>query len=274
MISMFDDPALRGFCIAAAAVFGAVMGSFLNCAAFRIARDESFLGGRSRCPSCGHELTPVELIPVLSWVLQGGRCRSCGGKVSVRYPLTELGFSLVTALCLLRFQLSAECLRNYIFLCCLFCLSLVDLEVRIIPDGCHLVSAAAWAAALPFLASYGGGPTAGPASYALSRILAAAAFGGGVFLISAYMNRRLGRESMGMGDIKLIAVSGLYLGFVGTLFAVMISCVVGLLFYAARLQSGGRGKEFPFGPSIALAVGGMLLFGEPLVGWYLGLLGI
>ena len=67
-----------------AAVFGAVMGSFLNCAAWRIAHGESFLKGRSHCPNCGHVLGPLELIPVLSWVIQGGKCKGCGQKISIR----------------------------------------------------------------------------------------------------------------------------------------------------------------------------------------------
>ena len=139
------------FAAAAAAVFGAIMGSFLNCAADRTARGESFLTGRSRCDSCGHVLGPLELIPVVSWVLQRGKCRACGAPISIRCPVTELLCSLLTALFLLRFGFTALGLRNYVFLCCLFCLSLVDLEAFIIPDGCLLTALAAYLAALPLL---------------------------------------------------------------------------------------------------------------------------
>ena len=111
------------FAAAAAAVFGAIMGSFLNCAADRSARGESFLTGRSRCDSCGHVLGPLELIPVVSWVLQRGKCRACGAPISIRCPVTELLCSLLTALFLLRFGFTALGLRNYVFLCCLFCAS-------------------------------------------------------------------------------------------------------------------------------------------------------
>lgn len=361
-ISIYEYPPVLYFCAAVALIFGAVMGSFLNCAAWRIAHGESFLRGRSRCPRCGHVLTPPELVPVFSWLLQGGRCRACGDKISVRYPLTELGFSLTTLACLLRFDLTVLCLRNYVFLCCLFCLSLVDLECFIIPDGCCLTAAAAWLLSIPLMAAFpaavsgsamgagtagqgvsaagaGGdmfsGALSGVLTEALSGLAAALVFGGGVLAVSLIMDHVLGRDSLGGGDIKLIAVTGLYLKPAGTLFAVMLSCIFGLVFFAVRSclpeknsekndvreeggsdegngGSGGAGEDirkgksagpersgagtrgagpdqsedsdgsddeipdnaFPFGPSIALAAAVMLLFGEPLVGWYLGLLGI
>ena len=364
IISIYEYPPVLFFCAAVALIFGAVMGSFLNCAAWRIAHGESFLKGRSRCPRCGHVLTPPELVPVFSWLLQGGRCRACGEKISVRYPLTELGFALTTLVCLLRFDLTALCLRNYVFLCCLFCLSLVDLECFIIPDGCCLTAAAAWllfilsALILPGAAGLkaaeagaaenGADLLSGSLSVVLSEavpgLAAAVLFGGGVLAVSLIMDHVLGRDSLGGGDIKLIAVTGLYLKPVGTLFAVMLACILGLLFFVVRnglpekdsekndtgegdggdredirkgqstgseedgaggesggsAQSGESGgssqsgerdgssqsgesdgsdgdipdKAFPFGPSIALAAAVMLLFGEPLVGWYLGLMGI
>lgn len=250
------------FCAAVAAAFGAVMGSFLNCAAWRIARGESFVRGRSRCPGCGHELTARELIPVFSWLMQRGRCRACGQKVSARYPLTELGFALITVLCLLRFDLTVLCLRNYVFLCCLFLLTLTDLDAMLIPDGCHIASAVAWVAALPFL--FTGWRDV------LLHAGSALAFGGGLLVLSLVMDRLLGRDSMGGGDIKLFAVVGLYLGFVGTLFSVIIACALGLLLQALLKRKGGD-RAFPFGPAIALSAAAMLLYGEPLVNVYLGL---
>lgn len=300
-----------------AAVLGAAMGSFLNCAAWRVTRGESFLRGRSRCPDCGHTLGWTELIPVASWLIQRGRCRACGGRVSPRYPLTELAFAVVSVLCFLRFGPTVLCLRNYVFLCCLFCLTLTDLDDMIIPDGCHIIAAAAWLLALPF-------PFPGWRD-TLLRLLAAVVYAGALLGISLLLERRLGREALGGGDIKLFAVVALYLGFAGTLFALLLSCVLGLLLH---VFSGGRGRgeevtdgageptdgtekspgsagettngageptdgtekspgsagettdgaeelpdgrAFPFGPSIALAAAVMLLYGEPLVGWYLNL---
>ncbi len=254
------------YCCGVAVILGAVFGSFLNCAAWRIAHGESFLRGRSRCPSCGHELGGRDLVPILSWVFQRGRCRYCGVKISVRYPLTELAFAVLTLLCLLRFDLTVLGLRNWIFLCCLFCLSLVDLECYTIPDSCLLIAAGTWLAALPFLK-----PGLGEI---LRAVLAGLLFGGGLLLVSLVMDKVLKRESLGGGDVKLFAVVGLYLGLVGTLFCMMLSCVLGLVFAAVFGRGGKREKLIPFGPSISLAAALTLLYGGGAIQWYLGLLGL
>ena len=264
-LSIFDSRLiLIYFCCVAVAV-GAVMGSFLNCAAWRIAHDESFLKGRSHCPNCGHTLSVPDLVPLFSWLFLRGRCRYCGARVSVRYFLAEVFMAAVTILCVLRFDLTILCLRNYIFLCCLFCLSLVDLENYTIPDGCLLIAAAAWLLALPFMGMSW--------KELLWHLLAAVIFGGGLLLLSLLMDRILKRDSLGGGDIKLYFVVGLYLGIASTLFSLLLACVLGLLFAVLRKRIGKTtGEQIPFGPSIAAAAAVMLLFGDPMVWWYLGLL--
>lgn len=262
-MSIYDYRPALVFCIILAAMLGAVCGSFLNCAAWRIVRGEPFVKGHSHCATCGHPLGPAELIPVVSWLIQRGRCKWCSEKISARYPMTELCFSLVTVLCLLRFDLTVLCLRNFLFLGCLFLLTLTDLEAMIIPDGCHAAAVLIWLAALPFTFTGWGD--------VLRSLLAALVFGGGLLALSLVMDRVMGRDTMGGGDIKLFAVVGLYLGFVGTLFALLLSCFIGLALQAAlrRREAGGA---FPFGPSIALSAAAMLLYGAPLVAWYRGLL--
>ena len=126
-MSIYEDTFFMIYCCVLAGVLGAVLGSFLNCAAWRIAHGESFVKGRSHCTSCGHVLGFLDLIPVFSWIFLGGRCRYCKTKISPRYMLTELFFALVSVLTLLRFDLSPEFVRNMVLACCLFCLSLVDL---------------------------------------------------------------------------------------------------------------------------------------------------
>ena len=264
-MSIYDLPSMLIFSVVLAACLGAVLGSFLNCAAYRIVRGESFARGRSRCPACGHELGPTELIPVISWLVQRGRCKACGEKISPRYPLTELAFALISVLCLLRFDATVLCLRNYIFLGCLFLLTLTDLEAMVIPDGCHIVAVLAWAAALPLLKLSRGD--------ILASVLSAVGYGGGLLAVSLVMDRLLGRDSLGGGDIKLLAVTALYLGPIGTLFALILACAIGLAFFAFS-RRGGSDRAFPFGPCIALAAAGMLLYGDGLVRWYQGLLGL
>ncbi|MBR4150364.1 MAG: prepilin peptidase [Firmicutes bacterium] len=243
-----------------------MFGSFLNCAAFRTARGESFVNGHSRCPSCGHELSAADLIPLLSWIFLGGRCRYCKTKISVRYPLTELFFAVLTVSCVLRFGLTVLCLRNWVFMCCLFFLSIVDIECSIIPDGSLIIAAAAWLIALPFVWT--------GLKDAATHLLAGLVFGGALLGLSLIMDKMLGRDSLGGGDIKLFAVAGLYPGFIGTLFTVIIACAVGLLAAVVLNGKNIKGKAFPFGPSISFSAALMLLFGEGLSHWYLSLLGL
>ena len=265
-MSIWDSRVILIYCCCVAAILGAVFGSFLNCAAWRIANGESVLKGRSHCTACGHVLGVLDLVPVLSWLLLKGKCRYCGTKIPARYPLTELLFALLTVLCLLRFDLTWLCLRNWIFLCCLFCLSLVDLENMIIPDRCLVIAVLAWVVFLP-LAFPGWGAV-------LRSVLAAVVFGGCLLGLSLVMDRILGKDSLGGGDIKLFAVIGLYLGFAGTLFATVLACVLGLVFAAVKRRHSPDTEElepFPFGPAIALAGALVLLYGEPLIRWYLSL---
>ena len=262
-MSIYESTAMLVYFAAVAFIFGTCMGSFLNCAAWRSVHGESFLKGRSHCTSCGHELAARDLIPIISWLSAGGKCRYCKAKVSIRYPLTELAFGIITVLCLLRFDLTVLCLRNYIFLCVLFVLTLTDIDDMIIPDGCHIVSVIAWAAAEPFLFDGWG--------RVISHIAAGLVYGGGLLAVSLIMDRIMGRDTLGGGDIKLIAVTGLYLGFIGTLFALMLACIGGLVFNLVN-KASEKGSNFPFGPWIAAAAAFMLMYGEPLTDWYGGLL--
>ncbi|MBE6996660.1 MAG: prepilin peptidase [Ruminococcaceae bacterium] len=259
---VLDLPAgLLAWCIVFSALLGAAMGSFLHCAAWRIARGERFTSGRSRCPECSHPLGVVDLVPLLSWLWLRGRCRHCGAKIPVRYFLAELAFAALTVGCLLRFDISVLCLRNWGFLCCLFLLSLVDLEIREIPDGSLIAAAVIWLAALPFL-------WAGWAD-ALLHLAAGLVYAGVLLGVSLLMDRILGKESLGGGDVKLLAVIGLYLGFLPTLFAVILACVLGLL--QALISGKRRGTAFPFGPALSAGAALMLFFGSAMMDWYLGL---
>ena len=255
--------AARAYIVFLALMLGAALGSFLNCAAWRTVRGESFLKGRSRCPECGRTLGAAELVPLFGWLFLRGRCRGCGKPIPARYPLTELGFALLTLACLLRFDVSLLFVRNLVFLACLYFLTLTDLDAQVIPDGCLLAAALVWGASAPFLLPSW--------REALASLLAGLVFGGALLGLSLLMDRALGRESMGGGDIKLFALTGLYLGFIGTLFALLLSCAAGILLALAMKKK--RSQAFPFGPAIAAADAAMLLWGGGLVEWYLRLLG-
>lgn len=263
-MSIYEDRTIMIYFCILAVIVGAVFGSFLNCTAWRIAHGEPFTKGHSRCPKCGHELSAKDWIPIFSWLFLGGKCRYCKEKISVRYPLSEIVFSIMTVLCLLKCDLTVLCLRNLVFLGCLFCLSLVDIENYMIPDGCLLVMAIVWVAAIPFAFSeYGGWSGIG------FHLLATVVYGGGMLGLSLLMDRILRKESLGGGDIKLFAVMGLYLGMTGSLFALFFACVLGLVpAVICRRREADHGGIIPFGPAISIATWLMLLYGSHLVEWY------
>lgn len=260
--NMNDNSSVMIFVCAVGALVGAVMGSFLNCAAGRMAKDQPFIKGHSHCPACGHDLGVLDLIPVFSWIFLGGKCRHCGAKISPRYLITELTFAALTVACLVFFQSPALCIRNWVMICCLFCLSLVDFESQIIPNGTLLIAAGAWAAAEPFL--FESWPKT------IAHVLTSVIIAGGLYLVSVVMSKALKKESLGFGDVKLFAVVGLYLGLLPSLFALILSCVLGLAVNVPRQH--GNSEPFPFGPWIAAGTAVMLFFGEKLVRWYLGLM--
>jgi leader peptidase (prepilin peptidase)/N-methyltransferase len=262
-MSIWESRGLLIYCGVVALLLGAVFGSFLNCAAWRLSHGESVLRGRSHCTACGHVLGAGDLVPILSWLFLRGRCRYCGKKIPARYPLTEAVFALLTLLCLLRFDLSWLCLRNWILLCCLFCLSLTDLECMIIPDVCLIIAAAVWGIFLP-LTGLGWPAVRGG-------LLAGLIFGGGLLGLSLLMDRILKRDSLGGGDIKLIGVLGLYLGVIGMMFALFAACLLGIL-YALITRNLKRGQTITFGPFLAVSGFLMAVFGETLVQWYVDLI--
>ena len=231
-------------------LFGAAMGSFLYCVGWRTAHGESWIRGRSRCPACGHTLGAAELIPVFSWLILRGKCKWCGGKVPIKYLYAELLFAAVTVMAALRFGVTVEGARNYIFLSVLFVISVVDLEIREIPNPCVAVAALAWVAAQPFL----GTGFAGAAGHMAAGI----AMAGGVLVLSLWMDKVLGRESMGGGDIKLMLLMGMYLGMFRALLALFLACAIGLASALPAKARGGDGAT-PFGPALAAGTAVLLL---------------
>ena len=282
-----------GVCVA---ILGLILGSFLNCTAMRIVRKEDFVKGRSHCMSCGHELTARDLVPVFSYLLHKGKCRHCGAKVSARYPATELGFMLLAlglymGVMVFGFGvpkslpervIGSELLMGtgftlektlfffeYLFLTgCLYITALSDLESLEIPDGALLAGAIAFIAfsvleLLLKIISF---------KWLLHHILAGILVGAVMLVLSLVMDKVLGKDSLGGGDIKLYALFGLYLGYIGSYELIILSCIVGLLFAGIRkIALPDAPKEFPFGPSIAFAGYLLLLFGNNISDWYFSL---
>ena len=237
---------------------GMVFGSFAGVLADRIPRGESWVGGRSRCDSCGAEIAAYDNVPVFSWLVLRGRCRHCGERISARYPLSELAMAVLFAatVAVLGTDDLPQLALGLIFCGTLVTVTLADLERRVIPNSVLLFAAAAAAAIL--LAS---DPAALP-----ERLLAG--LGAGGFLLIAALAYPGG---MGMGDVKLAAVMGLYLGAAvvpAMLVALVAGAVVGLA-TMARHGAGERKRAIPFGPFLALGGVVGLLAGDELLNAYL-----
>jgi leader peptidase (prepilin peptidase)/N-methyltransferase len=239
-----------------AGVFGALFGSFLNVVAYRLPRRESLIAPPSHCPSCGTHVKPYDNIPVLSWLLLRGHCRSCGEPISVRYPLVE---ALTAALCVgavLAHTSAAAIALSIVLILLVVPVALIDLEHRIIPNRITALGAVL-ALALGTALDPAGEP---------ERLISGAAAGG--FLLLAALAYPGG---MGMGDVKLAAVMGLFLG-APVAIAVAVALVGGVLVGAAIIARkgarAGRKTAVPFGPFLALGALVAIFAGQPLLDLY------
>ena len=261
---MFDYlPASAAVCLyVLAAVLGLVLGSALNCLSFRIARHEKWSGAsRSCCPVCGHTLGAADLVPLLSWLFLRGKCRYCRTKISPRYPLTEALLALCFVSLLYRFGLGADTLSAAVLCCCLLCLSLVDLDTQLIPDRFLVIPAAVRAVQLLLEAGLPG---------LLRGVLPGLVVAGAVLLLALAMEKFLHKDAMGGGDIKLLALLGMFFGFPEMLLLLIFACVMGI-FMAAILMKVDPETAFPFGPALSLAAWLTLIAGDSIVSWYLSL---
>lgn len=237
---------------------GLLVGSFLTVVAHRVPRGESVVGGRSHCPACGAQIAAYDNVPVLSWLLLRGRARCCGATISPRYPLTELALGLLYAANGLAFHDDVpQLLLGLVFVSTLLAVTLTDLERRIIPNKI-LLTAAVLGVAITAIGDPGSLP---------ERAIAAAA-AGGLLLAAALAYPR----GMGLGDVKLAATMGLFLGrdvAPAILVALVVGSLVGLTMIA-REGAAARKRAIPFGPFLAL--GGLvgLFAGDEMVDWYLG----
>lgn len=249
------------YLLALSGILGAVMGSALNCLAYRISCGEKWSGGRSACPMCAHTLSLPDLVPVFSWLFLRGRCRHCGERIPPRYILTELLLALCFMSILWRFGLSLECVTVLVLCACLFCLSLVDLDIQIIPDRFLLIPLIPRLLWLFYEGSFMG---------LWQGIWPGLALGGAVLVISLIMDKVLGRDSMGGGDIKLMALLGTFLSFPQCLFMLIVACVSGIII-ASLLQKAKPDTPFPFGPALSFAGWISLIFADRAVALYTGL---
>ena len=240
---------------ALAAPFGLVIGSFLNVVAYRLPRGESLVTPGSHCTSCGADVKPWDNVPILSWLLLRGRCRGCGERISAHYPLIELMTGLVFAAIVLVNGLDTDLVLELPFAAMLVAVALIDLEHRIVPNKILLP-----------LAVYGVAATAIVDLDFLPEALIGGASAFAFLLITALVHPK----GMGMGDVKLVGVMGLYLG-LSVAPALLIGFLTGSLVgvaIMARHGAAGRKRGVPFAPFLALGGLVALLVGPELIALY------
>jgi leader peptidase (prepilin peptidase)/N-methyltransferase len=242
-------------------VLGAIFGSAVTALAWRLPRGESWVHGRSRCPACAHVLGPLDLVPVLSWMLARGRCRYCGVAVRVRYPLIELSCAAWAVLAWVRLGFVAELAPVLLWGWLLVALTVIDLDFKLLPDA--LTFPGTLLAVIAALLGPG-------AQHALLGMVAGSGY---LWLFAWIWSTFLKREGMGGGDIKLAAMFGALLGPVGAFLTITLAALAGALagaWLAARGRGGMR-SELPFGTCLAPAAMAVFLWGDRVVEAYVSL---
>ena len=262
---LYISPGFTAYFCAVAFLLGACMGSFLNCMAWRIAHGESVLRGRSHCDVCGHVLTARDLVPIVSFLAHRGRCRWCGAKLSARHVWAETVTGAVFVLIVLKFDISLQALGALALACVLLAGAFADLEGYIIPDRFVLAGIGLrvvwfffedWRVTLP------------------DALLGGFAVGGGLLAFVLLYEKLRKIEAMGGGDLKLLFVTGLWLGWAKNLLCLLLACVLGVGFGLAtqkRRAQQENAKILPWGPSICAAGIITMLAGDAVIAAYVSL---
>lgn len=240
-------------------LLGLCVGSFCNVLIYRIPKGEEFVKTASHCMTCGHNLSWFELIPLVSWLVQGGKCRSCGTKLSVQYPIVETlngGMWLITGI-LFRGDWLTVGLYCILF-SMLMVLSVIDWRTFTIPNGINLVILIL--GIIRLVTDLGRWPL-----YLIGLVSVS-----GVFLLLHILTRGQG---LGMGDVKLVGAAGLLLGWPKMILAVLVGSLSGAIIHSVRMK-GGADHKLAFGPYLAAGIWLAALVGGPLIRAYLSLFGL
>lgn len=245
-------------------IFGALIGSFLNVCILRIPAGKSIAFPPSHCPKCEAAIKWYDNLPILSWFILRGKCRSCKEQFSFRYPMVEFLTAMFSLAAMMKFGPSPAYLIYFTFIASLIVITFIDLDHQIIPD----------------VISLPGIPLGLLASFALPAItykesLIGIAAGGGLLLTVAMGYEFIARkEGMGGGDIKLLAMIGAFLGWKGVLFTIFSGSLIGTVIGISLMAAQGKDSKYaiPFGPFLSMGALLYLFFGEPIVYWYLMML--
>ena len=243
-------------------ILGLIVGSFSNVCIYRIPRNESIVYPASHCPKCSTTIRLIDNIPLLSYFLLKGRCRNCGSKISIQYPIVELLTGLIYLIIYLTYDLSIQSLIYIILSSALIIIAFIDLKEQIIPDVISLPGVVAGLVISFFV----------PYISSLSSLLGIIAGGGTILIIALIGTIIFKKEAMGGGDVKLAAMVGAFLGWKYVILALFlgffIGALAGIFLILAKIRS--REDMIPFGPFIVVGSIAAILWGERILLWYLG----
>ncbi len=246
-------------------LFGLVIGSFLNVCIYRIPRNLSIVFPSSKCPKCGAEIKAIDNIPLISYILLRGRCRSCKETISIRYPLVELLNGLCYVLVLWRYGLSPTAIVFMAYMSALIVITFVDIDFQIIPDVITIPGAFICLALGSLVVK---DPFLRVSMLGYKSSLIGAALGFGLFYAIAILSR----GGMGGGDIKMMAMVGALTGWKGVLLTTFAGSLLGSVIGIALMALKGKGRKtkIPFGPFLAAGSAISVLFGQEILRLYLG----
>jgi leader peptidase (prepilin peptidase)/N-methyltransferase len=241
-------------------LFGLAFGSFLNVCIYRIPLKKSIIFPPSSCPNCEHRIKFYDNIPVFSYLLLRGKCRYCHTHIPIHYPVVELLTGLLSMALFIRYGLSYQYILSFLFLIALLLISFIDLHHQIIPDILSIPGIFAGIAV-----SFIPGHLTWPDS-----IIGAVGGGGILYLIALVYKKVTGRDGMGGGDVKLLAMIGAWMGWRALPIIILLSSLSGIVIGGGALIMAGKGYRvrIPFGPFLSLGAIIYFFFGRQILIWY------
>lgn len=240
-------------------LYGIIIGSFLNVCIYRIPKKENIATTRSHCMSCGYQLKWYDLVPLFSYLVLRGRCRKCGSKISVQYPVIEALNGALYLLIFWRYGLSVDSLLYCLLFSALIVLSVIDFRTYEIPLGINI-----------FILTLGLIRIVTDLSHWSAYVIGF--FSVSVPLLLIYLVTK-GR-GIGGGDVKLMAAAGLLLGWKLNVLGFLLGCILGSVIHVCRMKFSGENHVLAMGPYLAMGIALSVLWGEQMIAWYLSFIGL
>lgn len=247
-------------------VYGLCAGSFLNVCIYRIPQSKSLIKPGSFCPQCKTPIRFYDNIPLVSYIILGGKCRKCKTHISIRYPLIEMANGLLWMFCYMKFNMSAPSFIYPLFLSTLLTITFIDIDHRIIPDKISLPGIPVFFICALFI------PEIGYKNSLFGILLG----GGSLLLVAEGYSLITKQEGMGGGDIKLLAMIGAMIGWKGVFFTIFAASATGTVIGIAVMLATKNNMKLavPFGPFLAFGAAAYVFFGEELINWYFSISGL